>query len=65
MLDNPFSEEVFPDIQSEPPLVQLEAVSSCPIACYLGKEADTCLAIASFQIVLEIGKVSPEPAFLR
>ncbi|KAK4826742.1 hypothetical protein QYF61_010995 [Mycteria americana] len=28
MLDNPFSEKKFPNIQSKPPLVQLEAVSS-------------------------------------
>ncbi|KAK4812871.1 hypothetical protein QYF61_024168, partial [Mycteria americana] len=31
MLDNPFSEEKFPNIQSKPPLAQLEAISSCPI----------------------------------
>ncbi|KAK4814505.1 hypothetical protein QYF61_021568 [Mycteria americana] len=40
MLDNPFSEEKFPNIQSKPPLVQLEAISSCPITCYLGEETD-------------------------
>jgi len=28
VLDNPFSEEIFPNIQSKPSLVQLEAVSS-------------------------------------
>ncbi|KAK4808358.1 hypothetical protein QYF61_026961 [Mycteria americana] len=28
MLDNPFSEEKFPNIQSKPPLAQLEAISS-------------------------------------
>ncbi|PKU44316.1 hypothetical protein llap_5368 [Limosa lapponica baueri] len=38
MLDNPFSVEFFPNIQSQPPLAQLEAISSCPIACYLGEE---------------------------
>ncbi|KAK4828555.1 hypothetical protein QYF61_027524 [Mycteria americana] len=32
-----------------PPLVQLEAISSCPIACYLGEETDTRLATTSFQ----------------
>ncbi|KAK4808355.1 hypothetical protein QYF61_026958 [Mycteria americana] len=40
MLDNPFSEEKFPNIQSKPPLAQLEAISSCPITCYLGEETD-------------------------
>jgi len=35
MLDNPFSEEIFPNIQSKPSLVQLEAIFSCPVTCYL------------------------------
>jgi len=38
MLYNSFSEEIFPNIQSKPPLVQLEAISSCAIACYLEEE---------------------------
>jgi len=41
MLDKPFGEEVFPNIQSKPPLVQLEAVSSRPVVCYFGGETDT------------------------
>ncbi|KAK4821205.1 hypothetical protein QYF61_015773 [Mycteria americana] len=49
MLDNPFSEEKFPNIQSKPPLVQLEAISSCPITCYLGEETDPHLSTTSFQ----------------
>ncbi|KAK4817687.1 hypothetical protein QYF61_025779 [Mycteria americana] len=49
MLDNPFSEVKFPNIQSKPPLVQLEAISSCPITCYLGEETDPHLSTASFQ----------------
>ncbi|KAK4826770.1 hypothetical protein QYF61_011397 [Mycteria americana] len=64
MLDNPFGEEIFPNIQSKPPLVQLEAISSCPMACYLGKETDTHLATTSFQVVVESDKVSPQPPFL-
>ncbi|KAK4819124.1 hypothetical protein QYF61_025591 [Mycteria americana] len=40
MLDNPFSEVKFPNIQSKPPLVQLQAISSRPMACYLGEETD-------------------------
>ncbi|PKU28032.1 hypothetical protein llap_21664 [Limosa lapponica baueri] len=40
MLDNPFSEEIFPNIQPEPPLAQVEAISSCPIACDLDKLKD-------------------------
>ncbi|KAK4832282.1 hypothetical protein QYF61_021681 [Mycteria americana] len=50
MLDNPFSEEKFPNIQSKPPLVQLEAISSRPITCYLGEETDPHLSTTSFQL---------------
>ncbi|KAK4831708.1 hypothetical protein QYF61_018760 [Mycteria americana] len=49
MLDNPFSEVKFPNIQSKPPLAQLEAISSCPITCYLGEETDPHLSTTSFQ----------------
>ncbi|KAK4821922.1 hypothetical protein QYF61_004925 [Mycteria americana] len=49
MLDNPFSEVKFPNIQSKPPLVQLEAISSRPITCYLGEETDPHLSTTSFQ----------------
>ncbi|KAK4829045.1 hypothetical protein QYF61_001850 [Mycteria americana] len=49
MLDNPFSEEKFPNIQSKPPLAQLEAISSRPITCYLGEETNPHLSTASFQ----------------
>ena len=38
ILDNPLGEEIFPNIQAKPRLVQLEAISSCPITCYLGEE---------------------------
>ncbi|KAK4816497.1 hypothetical protein QYF61_017458 [Mycteria americana] len=49
MLDNPFSEEKFPNIQSKPPLAQLEAISSRPVTCYLGKQTDPHLTTTSFQ----------------
>ncbi|KAK4822017.1 hypothetical protein QYF61_006865 [Mycteria americana] len=49
MLDNPLGEEKFPNIQSKPPLAQLEAISSCPITCYLGEETDPHLSTTSFQ----------------
>ncbi|KAK4817545.1 hypothetical protein QYF61_019502 [Mycteria americana] len=50
MPDNPFSEEIFPNIQSKPPLAQLEAISSRPIACYPGEETDPHLTATSFQL---------------
>ncbi|KAK4815820.1 hypothetical protein QYF61_007429, partial [Mycteria americana] len=65
MLPNPFSEVKFPNIQSKPPLVQLEAISSCPITCYLGEETDPHLSTPSFQVVVESNKVSPQPPFLQ
>jgi len=65
MLDNPFSEEFFPNIQSKPPLAQLEAVSSRPITCYLRKETNTRLTTTSFQVVTENNKVPPQPSLLQ
>lgn len=38
---NSFREEIFPTIQSKPPLTQPEAVSSCPISFSLGGEPET------------------------
>ncbi|KAK4820818.1 hypothetical protein QYF61_007212, partial [Mycteria americana] len=54
MLDNPFREEKFPNIQSKPPLAQLEAISSCPITCYLGEETDPHLSTTSFQTLHQL-----------
>ncbi|KAK4829773.1 hypothetical protein QYF61_006572 [Mycteria americana] len=65
MLDNPFSEEKFPNIQSKPPLAQLEAISSRPITCYLGEETDPHLSTTSFQVVVESDEVSPQPPLLQ
>jgi len=45
--------------------VQLKAISSCPIACYLREKTDTNLTITSFQIAVESNKVSLEPPFLQ
>jgi len=41
------SKEIFPNIQSEPPLMQLEAIASHPIASYLGEETNTRLTTLS------------------
>jgi len=49
MPDLSFSKEIFPDIQSEPPLTQLEAVASCPVAGYLGEESNARLPTPSCQ----------------
>jgi len=65
MLYNSFREEICAKIQSKPPLTQLEAISLCPIACYLGEETNTHLTTTSFQVVVERDEVSPEPPFLE
>jgi len=43
VLDHSFSKDFFPNIRSKPPLMRLEAISSCPIASYLGEETNTHL----------------------
>lgn len=65
MHDNPFLEEILSDIQPEPPLAQLEALSSCPVPCCLGEGTDTHLATPAFQVVVERNKVPLEPPFLQ
>ncbi|KAK4817461.1 LOW QUALITY PROTEIN: hypothetical protein QYF61_015616 [Mycteria americana] len=57
--------EMFPNIQSKPPLAQLEAISSRPITCYLGEETNTHPTTPSFQAVVESDKVSPQPPLLQ
>jgi len=65
MSDHSFSKEIFPNIQSKPPLTQLEAIASPPIASYLGEETNTCLTTTSFQVVTESDRVSPQPPLLQ
>jgi len=65
MLDNLFGKEIFLNIQSKPPLTQLGAIASCPIASYLEEEINTCLTTTSFQAVVESNKVPPQPRLLQ
>jgi len=53
--------EAFLNIQLEPPLAQIEAIPSHPIASYLGEKANPHLYTASLQV--EGNKASPEPPF--
>ena len=50
MSNQSVTKEIFPNVQSKPTLPQLEAFASCPIASYLGEEANTRLTTASFQV---------------
>ena len=65
MLHKSFSEEIFLNIQSKAPLMQLEAISSHPIASYLGEETNTHLTTSAFQIVAESSKDSLQPPLLQ
>ncbi|KAK4809855.1 LOW QUALITY PROTEIN: hypothetical protein QYF61_021315 [Mycteria americana] len=62
VLDNPFGEVKFPHIQSKPPLVQLEAISSRPITCDLGEETDPTSLQPPFR---PFDEVSPQPPSLQ
>jgi len=59
MPDRSFRKEILPNIQSKPPLTQLEAIASHPIASYLGEETNTRLTTTSSQVVVESEKVPP------
>ena len=62
MPDYSFGEELFPNVHTEPLLVQLEAIPFSPVTSYRGEEADPHLTTSSFQVVVESDKVSPEPS---
>jgi len=63
--DRSFSKEIFPNIQSKPPLMQLEAIASRPMADYLGEETNPRLTTPSCQGAVESKKVSPQPPLLQ
>lgn len=65
MLDLCVGDKILSKIQSKTPLVQLEAISSCAVACFLGEETNPLLVIISFQGVVGSDKVPPEPSFLQ
>jgi len=46
-------------------MMQLEAISSRPIAGYFGEETDTHITTPSFQVVVESDKVSPQSPLLQ
>lgn len=47
MLNNPFWEEILPDVCPGPPLAEFHAVPSHPVAIYLGEEVSSHPAIPS------------------
>ena len=60
-----FQNIIFPNIQPELPLAQLEAIPPHPITSYAGGEDNPHLTTASFQAAVESNKVFPEPLLLQ
>ena len=56
---------MFPKVQPESPLVQLEAIPSSLITSYVGEKADPYLTTTSLLIVVQKYKVSPDPPLLQ
>jgi len=50
--DHSLREQLFPNVQPESPLVQLEAIPSSPVTIYMGVEANPQLTTTSLQVVL-------------
>ena len=63
--DHPFREAVFPNVQPQPSLAQLEVIPSSPITSHMREEADPHLTATFFQVEVEISKVSHEPSLLQ
>lgn len=65
MFDNSCCEEIFNNIQTKPPLVQLEDFFSYTIGCKVREEPKPYRDTTFFQIVAERNKVIPELLFLQ
>lgn len=52
--DNAFGEEIFPNSQPKLPLMQTEAISSCPDVCDLGEDINPHLATPSCNFNLQV-----------
>lgn len=53
MFNNIFHEDILPDVQTELPLEQLEAIPSCLVTGGQGEEASPHPATASFHMIAE------------
>ena len=56
---------MFPNIQPEPFLVQLEAIPSSPIISYMGEEVDSYFNYLKGGCNVDSSKVSPELPLLQ
>lgn len=62
MLNHPLSKEIFPNIQTRPPLAQLQAMSSCPVLCSLEQSLTLTWLTLS---VREVWKERRSPPFFH
>ena len=60
-----FSEEGFPNIQPEPPLVQLKAITSHPITVVWQKRLTLTLLQSPFRQLQRVVRSPPEPPLLQ
>jgi len=63
VLDNPFGEEIFPNIQCKPPLTKLKAVSSYHLLLGRREQHPPCYNLLSGSC--RENKVSPQPPLLQ
>ncbi|KAJ7424515.1 hypothetical protein WISP_28382 [Willisornis vidua] len=65
MPDHSLCKEFLSNVQTKPPLAELEPVSSCSTAGCLREETNPHPATTSFQVVVESDDISPEPPLLQ
>ena len=63
VLNNPFCQEVSPDIQPKLTLAQLEAIVPHPVTCHQGEKTNPILTVITFQILEESNKVPLQPPY--
>ena len=62
---HPHSENVFPDIQMEPPVFQFVPTAPGPVTGHHCKEPSSILFAPSLQVLICIDKIPPEPSLLQ
>lgn len=55
--ENSFSERIFSGTESKPALAQFEAISSCPVACYLEKRPIHTMLKPPFRELLRVKRL--------
>ena len=63
--DHPHSNEIFPEVQSEPPLVRLCVIPSCSILSYQGEEIRTSVSVSPLREVVWSNEAASWPPCLQ